>query len=413
MIGHVAPQDRQTDAGAMSFIVFSDDWGEHPSSCQHLFRQIAGRFPVLWVNTIGMRQPKLAWSDVRKAWLKVSKMLRGARDGRRERVSDVPVHVCQPFMLPFSSIGGVRRFNRRSVLRAVREAAAALSLRHIVVVSTVPNACDYVSDLGADRVVYYCVDDFTQWPGLEHDLVRAMERQLIDRSDVLVATSTELHRKLAAGSDKSPHLLTHGVDIGLFSGEATSEHACLAHIPKPRAGYFGLFDERSDQALISAVAAANRHIAFVFTGPVATDVSVLQREPNIYFTGSVDYAELPVLVKGLDALFIPYLVNAFTASISPLKLKEYLVTGKPVIVTPMAEAVRLAEHISIASDASEWTKALNAALRADVPARRKTVVAALQGESWAEKARQFLAMCGAAPADVSAAQAAAHAVSTR
>ena len=40
-----------------SFIVFADDWGRHPSSCQHLFRRLIPRHRTYWVNTIGLRRP--------------------------------------------------------------------------------------------------------------------------------------------------------------------------------------------------------------------------------------------------------------------------------------------------------------------------------------------------------------------
>ena len=68
----------------------------------------------------------------------------------------------------------------------------------------------------------------------------------------------------------------------------------------------------------------------------------------------VPYAELPALVHGLDALFIPYLVNNFTDSISPLKLKEYLATGKPVITTPMAEALPHRPDVEVPASIEQW-----------------------------------------------------------
>src|SRR6478752_5472480 len=102
-----------SEAGAPgnSFIVFSDDWGEHPSSCQHLFRELIGDHAVLWVNTIGMRSPSLTFEDFRKALRKIAKMFRrGAPPADREWQSQPQPRVCQPFMLPFSAIGLVRRF---------------------------------------------------------------------------------------------------------------------------------------------------------------------------------------------------------------------------------------------------------------------------------------------------------------
>jgi glycosyltransferase involved in cell wall biosynthesis len=374
------------------FVVFSDDWGEHPSSCQHIFRKMAARHPVLWINTIGMRRPTLTWSDLRKAQLKVSKMLRTSYAREPGETAGLRIHVRQPAMLPFSSSRAIRRINRRLVLSAVHRATEELHIESPVVVSTVPNACDFVGALHARRIVYYCVDDFTQWPGLEHELVRAMERELIARADVLVATSEDLYRRLS-GSDKPVHLLTHGVDLDLFSHDAATEHECLAGIPKPRAGYFGLFDERSDQSLIAALAGRMPDFSFVFTGPVATPATALSRHPNVHFTGPLPYAQLPALAKGLDVLFIPYVVNEFTATISPLKLNEYLVTGKPIVSTPIREAHTRSAYLSVAATAEEWERALRAALQSDSAARRRAILPVMESESWASKAQSLLTLC--------------------
>jgi hypothetical protein len=66
-----------------SFIVFSDDWGEHPSSSQHIFRRIAATHDVLWVNTIGLRKPNLSRLDLAKARRKIRKMETGPRQKTR------------------------------------------------------------------------------------------------------------------------------------------------------------------------------------------------------------------------------------------------------------------------------------------------------------------------------------------
>ncbi len=51
--GHPASDSR-------GILVFSDDWGRHPSSCQHLIRHLLDRTPVVWVNTIGTRRPRFS-----------------------------------------------------------------------------------------------------------------------------------------------------------------------------------------------------------------------------------------------------------------------------------------------------------------------------------------------------------------
>ena len=377
--------------GTPSFIVFSEDWGEHASSCQHLFRRIAREHPVLWVNTVGMRTPTLTWTDVKKARLKVAKMLSGTKGGKSARAESLNLRVSQPTMLPFA-FSAVRKWNRRSVVTAVNRAAAVFGIVNPIVVCAVPNACDFVDALNAQRVVYYCVDDFTQWPGLDHQLVREMDRLMIDAADVLVATSTKLETRLSA-TGKPTYLLQHGVDLDLFGREAPAEHAILNGIPRPRAGYFGLFNERNDMELIAALARRMPDFSFVFTGPVTADVQALKALPNIHFTGAVPYTELPEVIAGLDVLFIPYLVNDFTDSISPLKLKEYMATGRPVVTTPMAEALPYREHVQIARGADEWERDLRASLSTDVAARRREIAGVLARDSWDEKAQVFLRWC--------------------
>lgn len=389
----MAEVQEQAQLESPPFVVFSDDWGVHPSSCQHLFRHIAARHRVLWVNTIGMRNPTLTWADARKALMKVSRMFGRARSPGKRSYGNPEVDVCQPAMLPFSGLGPIRHFNRHSVVAAVRGRVRALGMDRPVIVSTVPNACDYIDHLDRSRVVYYCVDDFAQWPGLQHGLVREMEDRIVAQSDVLVATSEKLYRRLAA-TGKPTHLLSHGVDLALFGHPAHEEHPCLAGIPRPRAGYFGLFDERSDLGLLADLASQMKDFSFVLTGPVAVDVAGLAALPNIRFTGPVDYGELPTLIAGLDVLILPYVVSEFTATISPLKMKEYLATGIPVVSSPIAEARVMREHVTIAETPDDWRIALRAVLAENKDERRQRMSEVLRAETWPTKADAFLYLCG-------------------
>ena len=51
-------------------------------------------------------------------------------------------------------------------------------------------------------------------------------------------------------------------------------------------------------------------------------------------------------------------MNDLTDAISPLKLKEYLASGKPVVSTPIPEVLKLKEYVFIAETAEKWEKSL-------------------------------------------------------
>jgi glycosyltransferase involved in cell wall biosynthesis len=376
-----------------SFVVFSDDWGAHPSSAQHLFRQICRTHQALWVNTIGMRRPTFSVADLRKVRDKVGRMLGASPKPRHHAVIATNPAVCQPLMFPYSNIRAIRAFNARSVIRTVEAEIGRAGLSQPIVVTTVPNACDYAESAAGRRVVYYCVDDFSQWPGLDSRLVRSMEDRLVRRADVIVATSENLRARLAL-SGKPTHLLTHGVDAVHFTQSDVPEHAVLAAIARPRVGYFGLIDDRMDRNLVAAVARAMPEVAFVFAGPVEADLSQLRAIPNVTFTGRLPYAELPSFIAGLDVLLLPYKADEFGDTLAPLKLKEYLITGKPVISTPIAEAKRMADHLFLAATAQDWIATLQE-FRKSSGRVRGDMSQVLGAETWEAKAAQFISMCTA------------------
>lgn len=376
------------------FIVFSDDFGEHPSSCQHLFRYLPGKYPVLWVNTIGMRNPKLTLRNLQKTFSKSKRMIQCLFRRKEENASRGDnFHILQPPMLPFLNIPVIRKTNRFLVCSSVKRRLRTLKMKSPIMVTTVPNACDYAGRLGERRVIYYCVDDFSEWPGLEKELVRSMEEDLIRKSDIFIATSKNLYDRLS-GYGKEVHLLTHGVDYGFFKTAPDKEHPLLERIPKPRVGYFGLFDDRSDKELLLETARRLPDVSFIITGNVETDISGLQREKNIYFTGSIPYAELPTMAKGWDVCMLPYKVNKLTDAIQPLKMKEYLATGKPVISTPIKEALNMEDYIVIAKTVDNWDEGIRMCVRGSLPAgERKKIDSFLQKESWPSKAEWFFALC--------------------
>jgi glycosyltransferase involved in cell wall biosynthesis len=338
-----------------------------------------------------MRRPRLTLSDLRKAFSKLSGMVFGANKSARTSGND-NIRVLQPLMIPFNDISLFRRINAKIVSQALQGVLAEEEYRDAIIVTTVPNACDYLQDIATQRVVYYCVDDFSEWPGLDKSLVLEMEAKLVSRADAFLATSRNLLDKLAQHG-KPTQYLPHGVDIELFSRSAETEHEVLAAIPKPRAGYFGLFDARSDIDLIRHLATSFPQVSFVIAGRVETATDAVSKFENVFFCGVIDYQKLPRLIAGLDILFLPYRVNALSDALSPLKFKEYLATGLPIISTPIAAAKEFYRWIQIADSPAEWSDAMQIALTSSSAMRMEEVLEWLSGETWIEKSRQFVAFC--------------------
>ncbi len=195
-----------------TIVIFSDDWGRHPSSCQHLAKRLLQRHRVLWVNTIGMRTPQFNLLTLLRGFEKIRQWLRP----KPAEAESLPANldVLNPKMWPWMRSRFDRALNRWLLKRQLLPRLQALEPA-AVAVTTVPIVADLVGVLPVKRWLYYCVDDFSQWPGLDQAAMDQLERELVARVDTCVAVSETLQDRLMS-MDETSHLLTHGVDADFW-----------------------------------------------------------------------------------------------------------------------------------------------------------------------------------------------------
>lgn len=369
-------------------IVFSDDWGRHPFSCQHIMKHLLPYNRILWVNTIGMRSPRLSLYDLKRSIEKIKSF-------RKKAASVALPHnltVINPFMLPFGN-RFVRELNRKSVVKSVLDSMGKLNFCNPIVLTTLPNAADYLGAFGEILSVYYCVDEFSEWPGVNINLVKNMERKLLDQVGLVVAVSDALCQSKHPANNTMVHLLTHGVDVEHFRKASTrctgqDVQAIMGHIKSPIIGYFGLFDKRSDQDILEAILAKHPDWSVVIIGNTQISLERLSKYPNFYLLDPVSYEELPAYVSFFQVCILPYVRNTLTDNINPLKLKEYLATEKPVIATALPEVVKFKSWVCVAKNADDFVLKTELILQSPPP-DAKTLASLLGPESWQAKAEQL------------------------
>src|SRR5262249_55425523 len=139
-------------------------------------------------------------------------------------------------------------------------------------------------------------------------------------------------------------LITHGVDVAHFRQACdpdTPIPADISALAKPIVGFFGLIEDWVDLRLIRFLAQTRPAWSFVLVGKAVADTAALQGLPNVHLLGRKDYRELPGYCKAFDAALLPFVINELTLAANPLKLREYLAAGLPVIASAIPEAERL------------------------------------------------------------------------
>jgi len=370
----------------MDFVVFSDDWGRHPTSCEHIFRRLLPDHRIVWVNTIGTRSPGLSLYDAGRAVEKLrSFVARPSAGGADSGHSNLTV--LSPVMLPYNQYAWCRAFNRRAMRAALVPVLRERGFRDVVALSSLPNVADFLANLEARRKVYYCVDDFTAMPGVRPELMERMERETIAAADRLLYTARPLAAKFS-GSGKPTAYLPHGVDFDHFQGTG---RASLAREPAPPViGFFGLFSRWIDVAMLTELARRRTEWTWLHVGNADVDVSELRALPNVIWTGPVSYASLPGYARWFDVGLIPFVRNRLTEAVNPLKLLEYLALGLPVAAVPLPEIREYGDLVHLGEGTDAFEEAIRAALadRSDAAAERRRETA--RRNSWSARAEALL-----------------------
>ncbi|OGT72868.1 MAG: hypothetical protein A3I78_04850, partial [Gammaproteobacteria bacterium RIFCSPLOWO2_02_FULL_56_15] len=252
----------------------------------------------------------------------------------------------------------------------------------------VPFSADVVGNLGEKLVIYHCVDEFSEFTGTDKAALLDMERRLIGKSDAVIASSGRLQQAKGAQGVQT-FLVTHGVDVAHFRKACdphTATPADIADIPAPIIGFFGLIEDWVDLRLIRFLAQARPQWSFVLIGKLATDDSPLCGLPNVHLLGRKEYQQLPAYCKAFDVALLPFVINELTLAANPLKLREYLAAGLPVVASAIPEAERLEGRLRIARTDEEFLAQIGDLLAGDLSAEeRLSISQSVENETWDRK----------------------------
>jgi glycosyltransferase involved in cell wall biosynthesis len=359
------------------FVVFSDTLGELPTSAYHLFKYVAEENRVFWFNTL-CRPPKLTRMDLTKVRRALWSWLSGTGKGRPPSKNHPDIRVISPVMVPlFDPI--FRRINCSLLRRRFRKIENQFGVRDPIFLTTFPVTADLFHCFPGCTRLYYCVDDFLNYPGVQHRRWGEMESDLLQSVDGLVVTSKYLARK---GPTGLPLLhLPHGVDFDHFQS-TTPTPPILAGLRRPVVGFFGLVSEWVDLDLLGYLADCFPEATFVIIGRSEVNLDRVTGKHNVKVLDHVAYADLPRFASWFDLGLIPFKINELTKAVNPLKLLEYYALGLPVVATRLPELEGFPGPIRLAETREEFRASLADLLKDGTPQRSAEAPRVASANSW-------------------------------
>jgi glycosyltransferase involved in cell wall biosynthesis len=235
-----------------------------------------------------------------------------------------------------------------------------------------------------ESVVVYHVSDKYDANTMDHatdpEAIRKLHHHAIDNADIILYSGRKLLDEATRGRDRS-YLLEQAVDFDHWASAGSAELTVapeIASIPRPRLGYFGAIEPwLVDQELIKRAARERPAWQWIFIGNKSRGVEI-ESLPNIHFLPPVSYQELPKYAAGFDVCVLPWDTDkAFTSYGSAIKVREYLATGKPVVISPLPEYEPMRDVLRIARSQEDFLNLVDEALREsgdDLRQRRQDAV---------------------------------------
>ncbi len=337
---------------------------------------------------------------------------RGRADEMRGRgtraVSELPnITVTRPVKWLPNRLGFARHANEAALRRHVRREAGRLGFyakgkRPLLWLN--PYYAEHMSGrMSESATIYDITDDWTHFgrDRRQQQRVTAQDRALCDKADAIIVCSEALLASKHAYADRVS-LIKNGVDCRHYATvmEAEATHPeCTQSWERPVLGYTGtIHRDRLNVAMVYQMASRMDRGSVVLIGPNhlnARERQMLESTGRVAIAGVVPYQQLPHYMRAFDVCIVPHCVTPFTESLNPIKLWEYLASGKPIVSTPVAGFRDYPEHVRIAADAEAFLAAAYGAVSENgtCAAERRRLAA---DHSWATRVDQVEAVMQAA-----------------
>ena len=379
----------------ISFLCFGgEDWWYHNRG--HIDMQLMRCFSrmgtTLYINSIIMQKPNLKKNTgggktfYHKLIRKSKSIFRGLREG------GAGFWVYSPFSIPAHHIKWLGSFNRMILQQQIKLVLNKLRMSNPIVWVACPPACPVALEIKKSKLIYQRTDRYEEFPNVDSEVIKQYDLELKANADLTVFVSEQLYEQ-EKSQCKEAVFLDHGVDYDAFAMAHNDQDipSDISNINKPIVGFFGNIDVHIfDIALINKVVDLLPQMNFVFIGNSSIDTKELLAKKNVRMLGQKPYEQIPHYGKFFDVAIMPWQQNRWIEACNPIKLKEYLALGKPIVSTPFAELQKYDHLVYQARTPEEFAKCIEKALQEDNPeriaARRKRV----EPYTWEKKAELVL-----------------------
>lgn len=304
----------------------------------------------------------------------------------KARVSLVPLR-----LLPFNARSGVVRMLNR-LLTAYYLSSRVSACKFVWVTS--PDLFALLPKLRSDQVLIYdCMDDMLSFSSIKDNrnvfqFFREIEKLLINRADVVLCSSNNLAAKLKARYNvESVHIVNNGISDSLFQVNQSEFQNVLNTINgKTNIVYIGTISKWMDWNMILLSLNVDQDLVYHFVGPMESPVPIHER---ILAYGPKSHQAVKGIMAESDILIMPFIVNDLIESVNPVKLYEYIYSGKPCVSVRYGETETFQDYVYLYNGLDEYLGILKELKKSDYKAKSEysRAVKFCESNSWSQRGK--------------------------
>lgn len=210
------------------------------------------------------------------------------------------------------------------------------------------------------------------------------------RDSDIVITSSKLNFDYFSPMNPNCYLFENAVDPAFIADPSAFPY--LVNGRRPRLGYTGYISERTDIDLLEHIAKMRPDYDLILAGPVEIPQTEFKKLKlaNVHYEGIIPYGKMPAFLRSLDICLIPHRDTQFSRSMSPLKLFQYLASGRPIVSTKVAGVERWDRFISIAENHEDFIVKIDETIKIDTIEKSSKRVEAAKVETWDRRVKEMV-----------------------
>jgi len=225
---------------------------------------------------------------------------------------------------------------------------------------TSPDLFDMLPSVSNSQIVIYdCMDDMLEFSKIRENrntfnFFKNSESRLVNRANYIFVSSEYLKNKLCEryNTKKNIFVLNNALTNSFFNSNTTSfEYNNYRKSDKINLVYIGTIAKWMNWEIILKSISNDNSLCYHFFGPLESEIP---QNPMINYYGTVEHKYIRSIMDLSDILIMPFIMSELISSVNPVKLYEYIYSGKASLSIRYAETEKFEDFVFLYSTLEEY-----------------------------------------------------------